>query len=212
MIREHEMAVRAAAQGRTVATEVGTYLNTHTVKAKIHFNSSFGHLTKPEQEEYLKESSPGIPVEPFGGFIAGYSEVQAIAEARRCLHCDCRKPSSCKLRIYADQYSVNRKKHLGPERNPFTKSVHHNLIVYEPEKCIRCGLCVEISTRDESLGLTYIGRGFDVRIGVPFDETVSEALKKTAEACVKACPTGAMAFKEQEERASTLKGITLDHP
>ncbi len=212
MIREHEMAVRAAAQGRIAATEVGTYLNTHVVKAKIHFNSSFGHLSKPEQEEYLKESSPVIPVEPFGGFIAGYSEAQAIAEARRCLHCDCRKPSSCKLRIYADQYSVNRKKHLGPERNPFTKSVHHNLIVYEPEKCIRCGLCVEISTREESLGLTYIGRGFDVRIGVPFDETVSAALKKTAEACVKACPTGAMAFKEQEERASTLKGITLDHP
>ena len=200
MIREYEMAVRASAQGRIVATEVGIYLGTHNPVKKFHFNSSFGHLSKPEQEEYLKESIPGNPVEPEGGFIAGFNAEQAIAEAKRCLHCDCRKPASCKLRIYSDQYGVNRKRHLGPERKPLTKSIHHNLIVYEPEKCIRCGLCVEISAKEESLGLTYIGRGFDVRISVPFNETVAEALKKTAETCVIACPTGAMAFKNQEER------------
>ena len=200
MLREHEMAVRASAQGRIAANEVGIYLQTQLPENKIHFNSTFGHLSKPEHQEYLKESFPGSPVQPEGGFIAGFSEEQAIAEAKRCLHCDCRKPASCKLRIYSDQYGANRKKHLGPERNSLTKSIHHDLIVYEPEKCIRCGLCVEISGKEESLGLTYVGRGFDVRISVPFNETIAEALKKTAEACVNACPTGAMAFKDQEER------------
>ena len=200
MLREHEMAVRASAQGRIVATEVGIYLKTQSTVSKIHFNSAFGHLSKPEQREYLKESYLGYPVEPIGGFIAGFNEESAIAEAKRCLHCDCRKLSSCKLRIYSDQYNVNRKRHLGPERNSLTKSIHHDLIVYEPEKCIRCGLCVEISGKEESLGLTYIGRGFDVRISVPFNETIADALKKTAAACVNACPTGAMAFKNQEER------------
>ena len=72
------------------------------------------------------------------------------------------------------------------------------------EKCIRCGLCVEISGKDESLGLTYIGRGFDVRISVPFNETIADALKKTTAACVNTCPTGAMAFKNQEERILTV--------
>ena len=200
MIREYEMAVRASAQGRIVASEVSIYLNTHAAVKKIHFNSSFGHLTKSEHREYLKESYLGYPVEPDGGFIAGFNEEQAIAEAKRCLHCDCRKPASCKLRIYADEYGANRKRHLGPERKSLTKSVHHDLIVYESEKCIRCGLCIEISGKEESLGLTYIGRGFDVRISVPFNETIAEALKKTAAACVNACPTGAMAFKDQEER------------
>jgi len=200
MIREHEMAVRASAQGKIAATEASIYLNTHTAVKKIHFNSAFGHLSKTEHEEYLKESIPGVPIEPKGGFIAGFYEEQAIAEAKRCMHCDCRKPASCKLRIYADQYGVNRKKHLGHERKPLTKAVHHDLIVYEPEKCIRCGLCVEISAKEESLGLTYIGRGFDVRISVPFSESIAMALKKTAAACVNACPTGAMAFKDQEER------------
>ena len=200
MLREHEMAVRASAQGRIAAAEVGIYLKTHLPVKKIHFNSAFGHLTKPEHREYLKESYLGFPIEPEGGFIAGFNEEQAIAEAKRCLHCDCRKPVSCKLRIYADQYDANRRRHLGPERKPLKKSVHHDLIIYEPEKCIRCGLCVEISGKEESLGLTYIGRGFDVRVSVPFNETIAEALKKTAAACVNACPTGAMAFKDQEER------------
>ena len=200
MIREHEMAVRASAQGRIAATEVSIYLNTHVQVKKIHFNSAFGHLSEPEHQEYLKESYLGSPIEPDGGFIAGFNEEQAIAEAKRCLHCDCRKPTSCKLRLYSDKYGANRKRHLGPERKHLTKSIHHNLIVYEPEKCIRCGLCVEISGKEESLGLTYIGRGFDVRISVPFNETIAEALKKTAAACVNACPTGAMAFKDQEER------------
>lgn len=200
MIREHEMAVRASAQGRIAATEVSIYLKTHLPEKKIHFNSAFGHLTETEQQEYLKESYSATPVQPDGGFIKGFTDEQAVAEAKRCMHCDCRKPASCKLRFYSDQYGANRKRHLGSERKPLTKSVHHDLIVYEPEKCIRCGLCVEISGRDESLGLTYIGRGFDVRISVPFNETIAGALKKTAAACVLACPTGAMAFKNREER------------
>ncbi len=200
MLREYEMAVRASSQGRNAAKEVGIYLQTALPKKIIHFNSSFGHLTKPEHQEYLKESYQGFPVEPEAGFIAGFNKEQAIAEAKRCLHCDCRKPASCKLRIYSDQYGANRKKHLGPERKGLTKSIHHDLIIYEPEKCIRCGLCVEISGKEESLGLTYIGRGFDVRISVPFNETIAEAIKKTAAACVNACPTGALAFKVQEER------------
>ena len=31
-------------------------------------------------------------------------------------------------------------------------------------------------------------------------DRIAEALEKTAAACVNACPTGAMAFKNQEER------------
>jgi len=200
MIREQEMAVRAAAQGRVAASEVSIYLGTQAAAVEIHFNSSFAHLSASEQLEYLKESAPGAPVEPEGGFISGFTQQQAMAEASRCLHCDCRKPASCKLRMYADQYGANRKKHLGPVRKSLTKVIHHNLIVYEPEKCIRCGLCVEISAANEALGLTYVGRGFDVRISVPFTESIADALKNTAEACVNACPTGAMAFKNQEER------------
>jgi ferredoxin len=197
---EQRMAVRAAAQGRIAAEQADIYLGTGTLRKKFHFNSAFGRLSATEEMEYLKESIPGSRIEPPEGFIAGFSEDLAMREAQRCMHCDCRKPVSCKLRIYADQYGANRRNQLGPARKELQKVIQHDILVYEPEKCIRCGLCVEISAKEEMLGLTYVGRGFDVRIGVPFSETVATALKITAEACILACPTGAMGFKDVEER------------
>ena len=50
-------------------------------------------------------------------------------------------------------------------------------LIYEPGKCINCGLCIQIAAESqELLGLTFVGRGFDVRVGVPFQGTMDEAL------------------------------------
>jgi NADPH-dependent glutamate synthase beta subunit-like oxidoreductase len=197
IIRDQQMAVRSAAQGRMAAIEAELFMQTHQPRRiPPTFNSAFGPLREQELEEYLKESIPGPRIEPAAGFTAGFTPAEAILEARRCLHCDCRKPYSCKLRIYADEYQANRKRFAGPERKMLSKAFQHEWVVYEPEKCIRCGLCVEITQREgEQIGLTYVGRGFDVRISVPFNNTMREALEKTALACVEACPTGALAKK-----------------
>jgi ferredoxin len=202
IIREQKMAVRAAAQGKTAAMAVNVYLSGKDHNdGKFKFHSVITHLFPSERDEYLKESVPGTRVEPAGGFLHGFSEAEAMREAQRCLHCDCRKPVSCKLRIYSDNYHADRKRFAGPDRKHLTRSVQHETVIYEPEKCIKCGLCVEISKKEESaLGMTFIGRGFDVRIGVPFNETIKQGLDKTAAACVGACPTGALALKKQEER------------
>jgi ferredoxin len=181
---------------------VDAYLsgNNH-VDGRYQFHSVITHLFPTERDEYLKESVPGNRIEPAGGFIPGFSEEEATREAQRCLRCDCRKPVSCKLRFYADAYHADRKRFAGHERKHLTRLVQHETLIYEPEKCIKCGLCVEISKKEENaLGMTFIGRGFDVRIGVPFTETIKQGLDNTAAACVGACPTGALAFKEKEER------------
>jgi ferredoxin len=202
IIREQKMAVRSAAQGKTAAISVHAYLTGKDFSdEKFSFHSVITHLSPDEREEYLKESVPGTRIEPSGGFLHGFTLVEAILEAKRCLHCDCRKPVSCKLRIYSDLYHADRKIFAGPDRKHLTRLVQHETVIYEPEKCIKCGLCVDISRKEENaLGMTFIGRGFDVRIGVPFTETIRQGLDKTAEACVAACPTGALAFKETEER------------
>ena len=49
----------------------------------------------------------------------------------------------------------------------------------------------------EPLGLTFIDRGFDVRVAAPLDRTIAEGLQKVGRECVAACPTGALAFKDK---------------
>jgi len=70
-------------------------------------------------------------------------------------------------------------------------------VIYEPEKCIRCNLCTDITKKNNELtGLSSIGRGFTVEINIPFNQNLSKALTETAIDCVESCPTGALAFKK----------------
>ena len=50
----------------------------------------------------------------------------------------------------------------------------------------------------EPLGLTFIGRGFDVRVGVPFNRSIAEGLKRAARQCVEVCPTGALTLRANQ--------------
>ncbi|MEI7981107.1 MAG: 2Fe-2S iron-sulfur cluster-binding protein [Bacteroidota bacterium] len=197
MIRKRQMAVRSVAQGKSAALSADHFIKTgKPLGIKRPFNSSFGHLMKEEFDEYLKDGVKQTRIEPEKGFISGFTPEEAVREASRCMHCDCRKPLTCKLRTFANEYGAKQKRFTGPVRAKITKSVRHDHVIYEPEKCIRCGLCVEITQMSgEAIGLSYIGRGFDVRIGVPFSQSVKEALQKTAQVCVEACPTGALAEK-----------------
>ncbi|MBU8893635.1 MAG: (2Fe-2S)-binding protein [Bacteroidales bacterium] len=199
-LRHHKLAIRALAQGKEAAFSVNSFLAGNGSKeTKRLFNSRFGKLTEIEIEEYKKESVLDDRTEPQKGKLNGFNKEEAILEAKRCLRCDCRKPKSCKLRIYAEEYDANQKKYSFGERKQIKKYLQHKEVVYESEKCIKCGLCIEIATSEKELtGLTYIGRGFSVKIDIPFNKTLSEALTVAAGKCVDACPTGALAFKKGE--------------
>jgi heterodisulfide reductase subunit A-like polyferredoxin len=197
--RKTQMAVRSVAQGKHAARSADHFLRTGKPHGpKKRFNSSFGNIRQPEFNAYLGEGTREHRVSPEQGLSKGLSVEEAIREASRCMHCDCRKPESCKLRNYADEYQAHQKRFAGPERNLVTKISQHAEVVYEPEKCIKCGLCVQITSLErEPLGLSYIGRGFDVKIKVPFGGTLQAALTKTAGMVVKSCPTGALAWKKE---------------
>ena len=197
IIRSRKMAVNSVAQGKTVAESVNLFLKGEKPEKKHRmFNSKFGKLFEEEIDEYKKETTTDKRIVLENGKLDNLSAEQAIIEANRCMHCDCRKPHTCKLRIYSDEYKADRRKFLFSERKKIKKHFQHELIVYEPEKCIRCNLCVEISAKEkDTLGFSSIKRGFDVEISIPFNKSIKELLSKTAEKCAKACPTGAISLK-----------------
>jgi hypothetical protein len=196
-IRPVKSAVRSVGHGKEVATSVDQYLSGNKVTGHPRmFNSRFGKLRAEEIGEYLKESHPGRRLEPANGRAKGYGPAEMKEEAGRCLHCDCREMYSCKLRIHADSYAAVQRRFKTDEFAPVTKVAVHEAVIYEPQKCIKCGICVRLTAQQkEKYGFTYIGRGFDVRIGIPFDETLETQLRETAIEIAKACPTGALASK-----------------
>ena len=196
-LRSSRLAVRSVGQGKEVAFSVLQYFKGKQVKGEPRkFNSRFGKLIKEEYVEYLKESIEGKRIFPEKGGRSGFSEEEAINEAKRCLHCDCRAIDNCKLRDYSDSYQADQKRFRTSERKNIIKQMNHGSVVYEPQKCIKCGICVRLTEKyTEKFGFTYIGRGFDVEIGVPFNEELEKGLTKTAVKVAESCPTGAISLK-----------------
>lgn len=190
--RPVKLAIRSAAQGKEVALAIEQMFEGKQVVGETPtFNSTLGRLMEVEFSEYLKEGSNDSRMEPDGQ--SGFNAEKAQKEAARCLHCDCRKAENCNLRDYAHEYGSDKKRFTYTQRKPLKKIIQQGVIVYEPGKCIKCGICVRLTAKhQEEFGFNFIGRGFDVEIGVPFNRDLGSALAKTASMVADACPTGAL--------------------
>jgi NADPH-dependent glutamate synthase beta subunit-like oxidoreductase len=195
-LKASRLAVRSVGQGKEVAWSVAQYLLGEAPKGEPRlFNSRFGKLLQQEISEYLKESV--LQSRIASDKLKGFTKEEAMEEAKRCLHCDCREIENCKLRDLSGRYNADQRRFAGNDRKTMSKHFAHN-IVYEPLKCIKCGICVRMTAKyQEKFGFSFIGRGFDVVIGVPFNESVEAGLAETAEKVAKACPTGALSVKDK---------------
>ncbi|MHC1764857.1 MAG: FAD-dependent oxidoreductase [Verrucomicrobiia bacterium] len=188
--------VRAMAEGRAAAACISQFLRGQAIsRPPKPFSSIMGRLEKPEIADFLKlANTTGRHHETCAG-CASLNSGTATTESSRCLHCDCRSAGDCKLQEYAERYGVDPNR-FRSERRPFEQHLQHGDIIFEPGKCILCGICVQIAEQArEPLGLTFIGRGFDVRIAAPLQRTIAEGLQKVAAECVRHCPTGALVFR-----------------
>lgn len=197
-IGESKRAIRSLAHGKSIAFSINQMLNGEAVKGETRvFDSRMGKVSESELGEFNKEVKNFTRFEKNQSTDPGMKADDAAQESARCFHCDCRKPNTCLLRRFADEYDANQTQFKTGTRKPFKRIMEHESVVYEPGKCIKCATCIRITEREkETFGLSFSGRGFDVEVTVPFSESVAAALKVSARACVEACPTGALAFKE----------------
>lgn len=203
-IRHKGLVVRSVGDGHEAALAIDRFLRTGSPATHGKpFSVRIGRLQEEEIEELAgpSRSTPRQEIpEPAGADLAAQ-------QAARCLHCDCRSVTTCKLRRYAAQYGADPGRFRGERKR--AERLDHGQVIYEPAKCIQCGLCIQIAQRaGEPLGLTFVGRGFDVRVGVPFDHTLDEALTKVARQCVAACPTAALSMKDEAPPALPLYYLT----
>jgi formate dehydrogenase major subunit len=202
-----DLAVRAVAAGRMAAASIHQFLCGETVTGEP---AVAGIAMRPMDdaeraaifrsiEKAARVRSPQIPMERR---LASFDEVEgrladddAAREARRCLSCGCRKADCCRMRSLATEYGADVYRFAGARRR-FAQDLSHPEVIYEPGKCICCDACVRIAAAaGEEPGLSLVGRGFDVAVGVPFGEPLSIGLRNVARQCAAACPTGALALR-----------------
>lgn len=193
--KEQRMPVRSIASGKSAAQAAHAFLNSIIESSRNDYQSTMGR----------------IPREQLVAYVVGRTSTAALRrprnplkmreEAERCLHCDCHAPVSCKLRRYATEYGARAKVFRNAER-PLPEGLQrYGEVIFDTGKCIKCGLCVQITgEHKERLGLTFTERGFAMKVNVPFGDALEKALAQCAQACVEACPTGALAFERKEER------------
>ena len=129
------------------------------------FNSRLGRFTDKEKER-MKE---------------------LYTQPSHCLHCACDGRSKCQLRQLATEAGIKSPRYGLDSKLPVKETVPvTGRLVYEPAKCIRCGLCV-YNSED---GFTFKHRGFGMQVVIP-----EESKKRISEQIARLCPTGALVLK-----------------
>jgi ferredoxin len=201
-IRGKTSLVRKVADGKQVAQAIHSFLlGVPIEKSAVPWSVRSGRWDQEELQLLAARTAlvEAVPLpDPLGNPQPDFPSLfhQAMEQAERCFRCNCQAADFCKLRQLAAQYGAdpNRYSSLRP---PLTLIDRRGDVIYEPGKCIACGRCVLAAEEVPGiLGISFVGRGFDVRIGTPFDRSFAEALGAAADACIAACPTGALYRRE----------------
>jgi NADPH-dependent glutamate synthase beta subunit-like oxidoreductase/ferredoxin len=194
-VKRETPILKTVQQAKAMAACISQALNQKEMVGIVEiYNHAMGRLQPVELREFASHASPIPRVRSADQGQVAYSEEAALQETGRCMHCDCRANHNCKLRTYSDEYDAVQSAYKGEERATYVQVNRDTGVLYEPGKCVKCGLCVRVTKKDgEKFGFTFVGRGFEVKAAISLGKSLEEGLEKTAGKVVEACPTGALA-------------------
>ena len=199
VVKQQPAMLKLVQGAKGVAECISQFLNGQSITGIVEmYNHMMGRLQEGEIDIFVSGASPIPRIGSDGLELNGFSQAEAEEETTRCMHCDCRAKDHCSLRIYSDEYGAKQAEFKGETRAKHEHINQNAGAVYEPGKCIKCGLCVRV-TKDEGeeFGFTFVGRGFDVKAGISLNQTLDRGLEKVAGKVIEACPTGALEENEK---------------
>lgn len=202
--------LRAIADGKQVAQAIDRLL-TACGKEAAEFVFRGGKLTQEELAHLARRASDTPALDRSAALSGGDRPVdellkEATAEAGRCFGCACSAQEICQLRQLAARFGADPRRYasLRPQLMEIDRD---GGIVYEPNKCVLCGRCVAVAEEAKEIaGITFVGRGFEVKVEAPFGQSFAECLGPLADACLRVCPTGAL--RRQEGQPQPTAGGT----
>ena len=123
-----------------------------------------------------------------------------------CTSCD--SDGACKLQDYAYRYQADEARFGLAKRKPAQPNYtsKSEAILYDPDKCILCGLCVKYC-EDVPMAeaLTFAGKPQNMQVSTAFGIDIFDSSCVLCGGCIAVCPSGAML-----DRAAVGKGREKD--
>jgi len=112
-----------------------------------------------------------------------------------CAHCPANR--SCELQRIAQYLKVKlTSKRFRRLPREFPVDTSSPLFIYDPNKCVLCGQCVWVCQKLGTGVLGFAYRGFQRRVTTFGDEPLGSSACAECGECVRACPVGALSFKQ----------------
>lgn len=206
------IVIKAVGDAKKAVPFIEGYLNGETIAYHEPYYVTREVVDQDYLESIKKNKRPAMthlaPEERNDNFlevVEGYTPLQAVEEAKRCLECGCQDYFECKLVAYANEYAVKPDRFKG--KNPEAKiQDDHPFVIRDNSKCITCGLCVRVC--DEIVGVQALGlvdRGFETIVEPALRQPLKDTGCVSCGLCISVCPTGAL-----REGLTGIKQIPLD--
>ncbi|WP_394245554.1 formate dehydrogenase subunit alpha [Vibrio astriarenae] len=221
-------AVEAVADGRIVAHAIDRFFDGNMDDVPVTpFNARKGKSVKQVDPEHfsriqkvarkiMPELTSAQREQSFAEVELGFDNAEAMAEAARCLECGCQANTNCDLRDYSTEYQATQSfdgvieiksdadwqaMRSSDSRHKFAVDDSSEFIVFDANRCISCGQCVQACREQSVHGVLSFMTNREGRptsrpecrpnFG-PNQTLMGDSACVQCGACIQVCPTGAM--------------------
>ncbi|MFH0227055.1 formate dehydrogenase subunit alpha [Vibrio furnissii] len=214
-------AIEAIADGKRAAEAITERLILGTpAHASAPFTSRKAEsLSRVKRSEYRLEAKrrridfPHLPPlhrrKNFSEVELDPGDLAVRMEAARCLECGCQANTQCDLRTYASAYQVDAAHLDCGEKQRFAVDKSSEFIVFDANRCISCGACVQTCQEETVHGALHFSHSQN-RPMFHDGTLMGDSNCVQCGACVQVCPTGALVDKRDKShaRVEVLKPVT----